>query len=72
MDELMALTTASLLITNAAFGQELPRLDEAVTWYNQAAVRNFAPVFDFDSDGCYPATPFDKNNNFLEYIKIYI
>ncbi|MCF7517467.1 NPP1 family protein [Pseudoalteromonas sp. L21] len=66
MDKLMALTTASLLITNAAFGQELPRLDEAVTWYNQAAVRNFAPVFDFDSDGCYPATPFDKNNNLAQ------
>jgi len=42
---------------------ELPRWDTAITKYNEKQVRNFHPVFDFDSDGCYPATPFDRNAN---------
>ncbi|WP_462152170.1 NPP1 family protein [Pseudoalteromonas xiamenensis] len=59
----IAISLISMIHSTHSHADELPRLDEAVTWYNQAAVRNFAPVFDFDSDGCYPATPFNKNNN---------
>src|SRR6185295_2165509 len=37
----------------AARADELPRWDTAITKYNEQAVRDFHPVFDFDSDGCY-------------------
>ena len=47
----------------AARADELPRWDTAITKYNEKQVRDFHPMFDFDSDGCYPATPFNRNNN---------
>jgi len=50
-------------LSGNAFGDELPRLDTAISRYNESQIRNYHPVFDFDSDGCYAATPFNRNNN---------
>ena len=61
----LAASLASMLMLQAyaVRADELPRWDTAITKYNEKQVRNFHPVFDFDSDGCYPATPFDRNAN---------
>lgn len=48
---------------HSAFGDELPKLDAAISNFNEPQIRDFHPVFDFDSDGCYPATPFNRNND---------
>ncbi len=59
-------TLSVSILTLQAFdvrADELQRWDTAITKYNEKQVRNFHPVFDFDSDGCYPATPFDRNAN---------
>src|SRR4051812_29139767 len=52
---------ASIFAINsaAAYADDLPKWNAAITKYNEKQVRNFHPIFDFDSDGCYPATPFD-------------
>jgi len=50
-------------LSGNAFADELPRLDTAISKYNEQQIRNYHPVFDFDSDGCYAATPFNRNNN---------
>jgi hypothetical protein len=47
----------------SAFGDEFPRMDAAISRYNEQQIRNYHPVFDFDFDGCYPATPFNRNDN---------
>lgn len=49
-------------LSHAALGDEFQKLDAAVSRYNEQQIRNFHPVFDFDSDGCYPATPFNRND----------
>ena len=46
-----------------AQADEFPRWDAAITKYNEAQVLNFHPKFDFDSDGCYAATPFHRYEN---------
>jgi len=46
----------------AAYADDFPKWDAAITKYNERQVRNFHPQFDFDSDGCYPATPFHRND----------
>lgn len=50
----------------AAQADDLLKWDAAITKYNEKEVRNFHPVFDFDSDGCYPATPFNRNANLAQ------
>ncbi|RSZ56344.1 hypothetical protein HF313_22515 [Massilia atriviolacea] len=47
----------------AAHADDFPKWNAAITKYNEAQVRNFHPTFDFDSDGCYPATPFHRSEN---------
>lgn len=49
---------------HCALSDELPSLDMSMSRFNQVQIENYYPVFDFDSDGCYPATPFNKNDNF--------
>lgn len=56
-------TSLLALLAGAARADELARWDSAISKYNERQVRNFHPVFDFDSDGCYPATPFDRSAN---------
>lgn len=46
-----------------AKADEFPRWDSAITKFNETQVQNFHPKFDFDSDGCYAATPFHRNEN---------
>jgi hypothetical protein len=46
----------------AARADDFPKLDAGITKYNERQVRNFHPKFDFDSDGCYPATPFHRTD----------
>lgn len=55
---------ASILSLSAitVHADDFPKLDAAITKYNERQVRNFHPKFDFDSDGCYPATPFQRND----------
>lgn len=48
---------------HCALSDELPSLDVSMSRFNQVQIENYYPVFDFDSDGCYPATPFNKNDN---------
>jgi hypothetical protein len=55
---LCALATAHPL---AAYADDFPKWDQAVTRYNERQVLDFHPKFDFDADGCYPATPFHPN-----------
>lgn len=62
----VVLVAALGLTAIAARADELPRWDTAITKYNEQAVRDFHPVFDFDSDGCYPATPFNRNSNLAQ------
>lgn len=50
----------NISVTSAA---EFPTWDTAITVYNESQVRKFHPLFDFDSDGCYPATPFHRYEN---------
>lgn len=45
----------------AVHADDFPKWDGAITKYNEKQVRNFHPQFDFDGDGCYPATPFHRN-----------
>jgi len=62
-----ALLALALALTHpAAQADELPRWDTAITKYNQKQVLDFHPKFDFDSDGCYPATPFNRNSNLIQ------
>ncbi|MET0498622.1 MAG: NPP1 family protein [Steroidobacteraceae bacterium] len=49
--------------SNVAFCDEFANLEVAISKFNETQVRDYHPVFDFDSDGCYPATPFNKNDN---------
>ena len=55
---------ASLLVSGAGMthADDFPRWDAAITKYNEKQVRNFHPQFDFDSDGCYAATPFHRHD----------
>ncbi len=46
----------------AAQADDFPKWDTAISKYNERQVRNFHPKFDFDSDGCYAATPFHRND----------
>lgn len=46
-----------------AVADEFPSWDAAITAYNEGLVRKFHPLFDFDSDGCYPGTPFHRYEN---------
>ncbi|MCA1929553.1 hypothetical protein, partial [Rheinheimera sp.] len=50
----------TLLTANVAKADEFPGWDAGITAYNEAQVRKFHPTFDFDSDGCYPGTPFHR------------
>ncbi len=56
----VALAAVSSSIT--AYADDFPKWDAAITKYNERQVRNFHPKFDFDSDGCYAATPFHRND----------
>ncbi|NHZ81355.1 sugar-binding protein [Massilia sp. CCM 8695] len=47
----------------AAHADDFPKWNAAITKYNEKQVRNFHPAFDFDSDGCYAATPFHRNEH---------
>jgi hypothetical protein len=51
------------VLSEAALGDELPSLPIAVPGFNRPQVEDYYPVFDFDGNGCYPATPFNKNDN---------
>lgn len=54
---------ASLAVSSFAVrADDFPKWDAAITKYNEKQVRNFHPQFDFDADGCYPATPFHRND----------
>lgn len=62
----VAASAALVLISafsSTALSDEFPALSPAFPKFNQVQVEEYYPVFDFDGDGCYPATPFDKNNN---------
>jgi hypothetical protein len=48
------------LSASAVRADDFPKWGAAITKYNETQVRNFHPQFDFDSDGCYPATPFQR------------
>jgi len=50
----------TLLTANVVKADEFPTWDAGITAYNEAQVRKFHPTFDFDSDGCYPGTPFHR------------
>ena len=52
------LISITALISAGANADEFPRWGTAITKYNEQQIRDFTPLFDFDSDGCYPATPF--------------
>ena len=52
-----------ILNVGAVSADEFPGWDAGITAYNEAQVRNFHPTFDFDSDGCYPGTPFHRNES---------
>lgn len=58
-----ALASFIALHAVAAHADDFPKWNAAITKYNEKQVRNFHPAFDFDSDGCYPATPFHRNEN---------
>lgn len=53
----------ALLNASTASADEFPTWDAGITVYNEGLVRKFHPMFDFDSDGCYPGTPFHRNEN---------
>jgi hypothetical protein len=53
----------TLLNVSIASADEFPTWDAGITAYNEGLVRKFHPLFDFDSDGCYPGTPFHRNEN---------
>lgn len=60
---LLIVLGASLAMASfAARADDFPKWDAAITKYNEKQVRNFHPQFDFDADGCYPATPFNRND----------
>ncbi|WP_386965909.1 NPP1 family protein [Archangium violaceum] len=59
----LSVALCGLTVGGIAFADELPRMDNAPSLFNQGQISNYHPVFDFDSDGCYPATPFNRNNN---------
>jgi hypothetical protein len=52
------LISIAALASFGANADEFPRWAESITKYNESQVMDFHPMFDFDSDGCYPATPF--------------
>lgn len=54
------LCVLAVLTPLAAQADDFPKWDQAITRYNEQQVRNFHPQFDYDSDGCYPATPFHR------------
>ena len=56
-------STCIIVYSTAAYADDFPKWSAAITKYNEKQVRNFHPVFDFDSDGCYPATPFHRSEN---------
>ncbi len=56
----IVLGSALTLSAIAAHADDFAKLDAGITKYNERQVRNFHPKFDFDSDGCYPATPFNR------------
>lgn len=58
----LLLGTGLALGSLAARADDFPKWDTAITKYNEKQVRDFHPQFDFDSDGCYPATPFHRND----------
>lgn len=53
----------ALMFVAHSHANEFPRWDTAITKYNETQVNDFHPKFDFDSDGCYAATPFHRNEN---------
>ncbi|QYF93483.1 NPP1 family protein [Massilia sp. PAMC28688] len=50
----------AMLPVALANADDFPKWDQSITKYNERQVRNFHPKFDFDSDGCYAATPFHR------------
>lgn len=60
------LMAISIIVTASAAADELQRWDTMVTQYNKSVVDRFHPQFDFDNDGCYPATPFDRYHNLAQ------
>src|SRR3954452_6379392 len=59
----IAAALSSVVLCSNAFADELSKMDSAASKFNETQIANYKPVFDFDSDGCYPATPFNRNNN---------
>lgn len=59
---ILSASLGALAVLNPIVAQadDFPKWDQAITKYNEAQVRDFHPQFDFDSDGCYPATPFHR------------
>lgn len=57
------LLTLGVMLSTNIFADELPRWDTTITQYNKSVVERFHPQFDFDGDGCYAATPFDRDRN---------
>lgn len=58
-----SLASCIALTTVAAHADDFPKWNAGISKYNEKQVRSFHPVFDFDSDGCYPATPFHRNES---------
>jgi hypothetical protein len=52
-----------LALCTDASADEFPRMDYAASRFNESQINDYHPVFDFDGDGCYPATPFNKYND---------
>ncbi|CAI3795394.1 NPP1 family protein [Rheinheimera sp. MM224] len=57
------LVLLTILNLGAVSADEFPTWDTGITAYNEAQVRKYHPTFDFDSDGCYPGTPFHRNES---------
>lgn len=51
------------LVGETALSDEFPALPMALSVFNRPQIQDYYPVFDFDGDGCYPGTPFNKNDN---------
>jgi hypothetical protein len=50
------------LLAMPSFADEFESWPVAISQYQTAQIQAFHPLFDFDSDGCYPATPFNRHD----------
>lgn len=58
---------ASVMMTAVVSAEEFPRLDEALPLY--VNIQGQEPLFDFDTDGCYPASGISRNGKMNSGLK---